>query len=187
MTGYRLGYVVTPSAATASVLRVVQEASIISPAMPVQYAGLAALGAQSAVARHRDHVALARGAALPGLVSAGSACAAATAPSCAAATAPSSSPLSAPWPASQGLTLTDLFRNPGRADLLYRIAETLTDISQEYWHWRLVHLQTAERMLGRGTRGTGGTGGVAYLTGKLEAKPFQELWAATKTSWPCSR
>ncbi len=80
--------------------------------------------------------------------------------------------------ASQGLTLADLYRQPGRACGLYRVAEALTDISQEYWHWHIVHLQTAERMLGRGTGGTGATCGVAYLAGKIQAKPFQELWDA---------
>lgn len=43
MTGYRLGYVVTPNQAAAAALRVVQEASIVGPSTPVQYAGIAAL------------------------------------------------------------------------------------------------------------------------------------------------
>jgi len=62
---------VTPNAATASALRTVQEASIVSPATPVQHAGLAALAAYGAVARHREHVAQARAVALPALVEAG--------------------------------------------------------------------------------------------------------------------
>ncbi|MBL1097899.1 pyridoxal phosphate-dependent aminotransferase [Streptomyces coffeae] len=71
MTGCRLGYVVTPNDVTASALRVVQEASIIAPATPVQYAGLAALDAHAAVRRHREMVRAARDEALPMLVTAG--------------------------------------------------------------------------------------------------------------------
>lgn len=43
MTGYRLGYVVAPHLAAARVFRVLQEANIVAPSTPVQFAGLAAL------------------------------------------------------------------------------------------------------------------------------------------------
>ncbi len=43
MTGYRLGYVVTPDTARGETFQVVQEASILSSPTPVQHAGLAAL------------------------------------------------------------------------------------------------------------------------------------------------
>lgn len=60
MTGYRLGYVVAPNLAAAARLRAVQEASIIAPATPAQYAGLAALSVPEAAGRNRAHVAGAR-------------------------------------------------------------------------------------------------------------------------------
>lgn len=88
-----------------------------------------------------------------------------------------------------GLTLEGLYRcRPSHAAALYRIAEALTDLSQEYWRWQLVHLQLAERMLGRDTCGTGGSSGVTYLAsllgtargpdgaGRQSQKPFQPLW-----------
>jgi aspartate aminotransferase len=49
MTGYRLGYTVAPNTRCARALRVVQEASIIAPSTPVQFAGLAALHATERV------------------------------------------------------------------------------------------------------------------------------------------
>jgi aspartate aminotransferase len=71
MTGCRLGYVVTPNDETAHTLRVVQEASIIAPATPVQHAGVAALTAHSDVAQNHATVRKARDSALPDLVRAG--------------------------------------------------------------------------------------------------------------------
>ncbi|MFF7243007.1 pyridoxal phosphate-dependent aminotransferase [Embleya sp. NPDC008237] len=71
MTGYRLGYIAVPHAEAASALRVVQEASIVAPPTPVQYAALAALGVPQAAARNRETVRANRDRALPGLVAAG--------------------------------------------------------------------------------------------------------------------
>ncbi|MFE5328107.1 pyridoxal phosphate-dependent aminotransferase [Embleya sp. NPDC056575] len=71
MTGYRLGYIAVPNERAASALRVVQEASIVAPPTPVQYAGLAALGAPGAAARNRETVRANRDLALPDLVAAG--------------------------------------------------------------------------------------------------------------------
>jgi aspartate aminotransferase len=71
MTGMRLGYVVVANDRAADTLRVVQEASIIGSATPVQYAGLAALRQWDA---GRDNAELVRGnrdGALPDLVDAG--------------------------------------------------------------------------------------------------------------------
>jgi tryptophan 2,3-dioxygenase len=75
------------------------------------------------------------------------------------------------------LSLEDLYRNPSAAGALYRIAEALVSISEEFWQLNAVHVQIAERTIGR-RPGTGGTAGVAYLAEGLEnAKPFPELWA----------
>jgi aspartate aminotransferase len=53
MTGYRLGYVIVPHARAARALRAVQEASIVAPSTPVQYAGLAALASRRALDENR--------------------------------------------------------------------------------------------------------------------------------------
>ena len=78
---------------------------------------------------------------------------------------------------SRGLTLEDVYRNPSAAGALYRVAEALVDISEQFWQLTAVHVQIAERTIGQ-RPGTGGTSGVAYLAGTLEgAKAFPELWA----------
>jgi aspartate aminotransferase len=71
MTGYRLGYVVAANKRTARTLRVVQEASIIGPSTPVQYAGIAAMCAISIAGRHCELVKRNRDKVLPDLVAAG--------------------------------------------------------------------------------------------------------------------
>ncbi|MET7297348.1 pyridoxal phosphate-dependent aminotransferase [Embleya sp. NPDC005575] len=71
MTGYRLGYIAVPDARAASALRVVQEASIVAPPTPVQYAALAALGVPQAALRNREAVRANRDRSLPSLVAAG--------------------------------------------------------------------------------------------------------------------
>jgi aspartate aminotransferase len=71
MTGYRLGYVVTADARTAETLRTIQESSLIAPATPVQYAGLAAVAARAAVTDNAALVRRNRDEYLPMLVEAG--------------------------------------------------------------------------------------------------------------------
>jgi tryptophan 2,3-dioxygenase len=74
------------------------------------------------------------------------------------------------------LTLEGAYRNPSAAGALYRVAEALVDISQEFWQLVAVHIQIAERTIGQ-RPGTGGTTGVSYLAGTLEgAKAFPGLW-----------
>lgn len=78
---------------------------------------------------------------------------------------------------SSGLTLETVYRNPSEAGVLYRVAEALVDISEQFWQLTAVHVQIAERTIGQ-RPGTGGTSGVSYLAGTLEgAKAFPELWA----------
>lgn len=78
---------------------------------------------------------------------------------------------------SKGLTLEDVYRNPSMAGALYRVAEALVDISEQFWQLSAVHVQIAERTIGQ-RPGTGGTSGVSYLAETLEgAKAFPELWA----------
>ncbi|MDQ3811003.1 MAG: tryptophan 2,3-dioxygenase family protein [Chloroflexota bacterium] len=79
--------------------------------------------------------------------------------------------------AANGLELDEVYRNPSRAGVLYRVAEALVDISEQFWQLCAVHVQVAERTIGR-RPGTGGTTGVAYLAEGLEsARAFPDLWA----------
>jgi tryptophan 2,3-dioxygenase len=78
---------------------------------------------------------------------------------------------------AKSLSLEDTYRRPSEAGALYRVAEALVDISEEFWQLSAVHVQIAERTIGQ-RPGTGGTTGVSYLAGTLEgAKAFPELWA----------
>ena len=56
MTGSRLGYVAAPTKDRARLLRRVQEATLVSPSTPVQYAGLAALGEAEHLSDHHAYV-----------------------------------------------------------------------------------------------------------------------------------
>jgi aspartate/methionine/tyrosine aminotransferase len=56
MTGSRLGYVAAPTSERAQLLRRVQEATLVSPSTPVQYAGLAALDEAGHLADHHAYV-----------------------------------------------------------------------------------------------------------------------------------
>ncbi|GAB3968699.1 pyridoxal phosphate-dependent aminotransferase [Streptomyces sparsus] len=71
MTGYRLGYVAVSRPEVAAAMRTVQEACIIAPSAPVQYAGLAALDASGALVGNHDYVRGSRDAALSLLVDEG--------------------------------------------------------------------------------------------------------------------
>ncbi len=74
------------------------------------------------------------------------------------------------------LSLEDVYRNPSAAGALYRVAEGLVDLSEQFWQLCAVHVQIAERTIGQ-RPGTGGTSGVAYLGEVLEsAKAFPDLW-----------
>jgi aspartate/methionine/tyrosine aminotransferase len=56
LTGYRLGYVSAPNRERANLLQRVQEAMLVSPSTPVQFAGLAALRDHEHLRRHREYV-----------------------------------------------------------------------------------------------------------------------------------
>lgn len=77
---------------------------------------------------------------------------------------------------TRGLTLEQTYRDPSAAGALYRTAEALVDISEQFWQLNAVHVQIAERTIGQ-RPGTGGTTGVAYLAEGLEGtRAFPELW-----------
>jgi tryptophan 2,3-dioxygenase len=78
---------------------------------------------------------------------------------------------------AQQKSLEEVYRDPSAAGALYRVAEALVDISEQFWQLNAVHVQIAERTIGQ-RPGTGGTTGVAYLAEGLEtARAFPELWA----------
>lgn len=56
MTGYRVGYVAAPNAATATALRRVSEGTIIAPSTPMQYGAMAALDDEDMPRRAHAHV-----------------------------------------------------------------------------------------------------------------------------------
>ncbi len=75
------------------------------------------------------------------------------------------------------LALEDVYRSPSAAGALYRVAEGLVDISEQFWQLCAVHVQIAERTIGQ-RPGTGGTSGAAYLAEVLDtSKAFPDLWA----------
>lgn len=76
----------------------------------------------------------------------------------------------------RGLSLEETYRDPSKAGVLYRVAEALVDVSEQFWQLVAVHVQIAERTIGQ-KPGTGGTTGVAYLAEGLSTKAFPELWA----------
>jgi tryptophan 2,3-dioxygenase len=77
---------------------------------------------------------------------------------------------------ARALSLEEVYRHPSEAGVLYRVAEALVNVSEQFWQLSAVHVQIAERTIGQ-RPGTGGTTGVAYLAEALETKAFPELWA----------
>jgi aspartate/methionine/tyrosine aminotransferase len=67
MTGCRLGYITAPSPTRAELLRRVQEATLVAPSTPVQFAGLAALADPEHLAAHRAYVQATRDEVIGGL------------------------------------------------------------------------------------------------------------------------
>lgn len=75
-----------------------------------------------------------------------------------------------------GRTVADLYASADDGDPLFRLAESLIELSQAYWTWQMVHVEVVRRSIGT-ARGTGRTSGAEYLAGRLGA-PFPELWEA---------
>jgi tryptophan 2,3-dioxygenase len=79
---------------------------------------------------------------------------------------------------ASGLDLTDICRMELAAGVLHRIIDTLLDIAQNYWRWKISHLSLVSRLLGD-IGGTAGTTGAAYLTQHVHL-PFPDLRYARK-------
>lgn len=82
--------------------------------------------------------------------------------------------------AASELELSDLCRTELAAGVLHRIIDTLLDIAQNYWQWKIAHLSLVSRLLGD-IGGTAGTSGAAYLTQHVQL-PFPDLRHARKIS-----
>ncbi len=78
--------------------------------------------------------------------------------------------------AARGLTPVDVCRADLDAGVLRRIVDTLLDIGQRYWQWKIAHLSLVSRLLGD-IGGTAGTSGADYLA-RRAVVPFTELRAA---------
>ncbi|MEU0507376.1 tryptophan 2,3-dioxygenase family protein [Nocardia sp. NPDC005998] len=72
-----------------------------------------------------------------------------------------------------GFSIAEVCRRGPATGVYHRIAETLLDIGNRYWHWKIGHVALVSKMLGD-RRGTAGTTGADYLIGRI-AMPFPEL------------
>jgi tryptophan 2,3-dioxygenase len=82
--------------------------------------------------------------------------------------------------AGYGLATVDVCHADLQAGPLHRILETLLDIAQRHWRWKIAHLSLVSRLL-PDTPGTGGTTGTEYLA-RRTTMPFPELRAAQRTA-----
>ncbi|MFJ8133196.1 tryptophan 2,3-dioxygenase family protein [Streptomyces hydrogenans] len=73
----------------------------------------------------------------------------------------------------RGITVAEVCAQGPGAGVLNRIADSLLDVANGYWRWKMTHLALVSKMVGnRG--GTGGSSGVDYLAGRV-TMPFLEL------------
>lgn len=82
--------------------------------------------------------------------------------------------------AGRGLAVVDLCHADLDAGPFHRILDTLLDIAQRHWRWKIAHLSLVSRLL-PDTPGTGGTTGADYLS-RRTTMPFPELRAAQRTA-----
>ena len=78
--------------------------------------------------------------------------------------------------ADHGVTLQQVYTDPEQGQL-FLLAESLLEYEQEFAHWRYLHVQLVERIIGPDTGGTGGTLGARYLMKTVSTKFFPALWA----------
>ena len=77
---------------------------------------------------------------------------------------------------AEGVTLQQVYTDPALGQL-FLLAESLLEYEQEFAHWRYLHVQLVERIIGPDTGGTGGTLGARYLMKTVSSKFFPALWA----------
>ncbi|WP_024873940.1 tryptophan 2,3-dioxygenase family protein [Saccharomonospora piscinae] len=80
--------------------------------------------------------------------------------------------------AEWGTSLDTVYRRAPHSGALYRLAESLVELSQAYWAWQVTHVEVVSGAIGR-ARGTGGTSGFDYLADRLTT-PFPEIWRARR-------
>ena len=73
------------------------------------------------------------------------------------------------------VTLEQVYTDPKYAEL-FLLAEGLLEYEQEFAHWRFLHVQLVERIIGPDTGGTGGTMGSRYLQKTVATRFFPQLW-----------
>lgn len=71
--------------------------------------------------------------------------------------------------------LLKIYNDPESNNDLYELCETLFDIDELIYLWRMHHVTVVERMIGF-KRGTGGSDGVAYLRSTMTKRCFPDLW-----------
>ncbi|MGH3773682.1 MAG: tryptophan 2,3-dioxygenase family protein [Pseudonocardiaceae bacterium] len=94
---------------------------------------------------------------------------------------PTASPVAAAFVSATtaaGLELVEVCRKDLSAGVLHLIVNTLLDIGQGYWRWKVAHLSLVSRLLGD-IAGTGGTSSVGYLTQRVRM-PFPEVHDARR-------
>jgi tryptophan 2,3-dioxygenase len=75
--------------------------------------------------------------------------------------------------AQRRLSVADVCRAGFGAGALHRIAESLLDVGNGYWRWKVAHLGLTSSIVGE-QEGTGGTSGTEYLVRRITV-PFPEL------------
>lgn len=70
-----------------------------------------------------------------------------------------------------------VYADNGHGTQLRELAESLTDIAEEFSDWRYRHLMAVRRSMGAKI-GTGGSAGVAWLENSLQRQAFPELWTS---------
>ena len=81
---------------------------------------------------------------------------------------------------AQAVTLQQIYTDSEYGEL-FLLAEGLLEYEQEFAHWRYLHVQLVERIIGPDTGGTGGTLGARYLMKTISNKFFPALWAVRAT------
>ncbi len=72
---------------------------------------------------------------------------------------------------------TAVYRDPRPGNELFVLAETLTDIAEEFTVWRQRHVTAVRRSMGA-KPGSGGSAGLAWLERSAAREVFPDLWAA---------
>jgi tryptophan 2,3-dioxygenase len=73
----------------------------------------------------------------------------------------------------RGVSVADVCLQGPAAGILHRLADSLLDVANAYWRWKMTHLALVSKMVG-GRAGTGGTSGVDFLARRVTL-PFPEL------------